>query len=110
LTTYEGLFVFPERLQDQEIEEARQSVVADLERYGAKLLGSRTLGRRTFARPIKKMRAGVYVRMVFEINGQEIAALRQRLKLNDTLIRAQITVGDEQSLAWVQEPVGEEGQ
>jgi ribosomal protein S6 len=108
LTTYEGLFVFPERLQEQEIADALASVVADLERYEAKLLGSRKLGRRTFARPIRKMRAGVYVRMVFEMDGQKVDALRQRLKLNSTLIRAQITVGDEQSMAWVQEPAGEE--
>ena len=104
MTTYEGLFVFPEQLQDQEIEEARGSVVADLERCGAKLLGARKLGRRAFARPMKKMRAGVYVRMVFEMDGQGIDALRQRLRLNETLVRSQITVGDEQSLAWVQEP------
>lgn len=104
MTTYEGLFVFPERLQDQEVAQACASVVADLERYGAKVLGSLKLGRRTFARPIRKMRAGVYVRMVFEMDGSQIAPLRGRLKLHDTLVRAQITVGDEQSLAWVQEP------
>ena len=109
MTTYEGLFVFPEQLQDQEIEEARGTVVADLERCEAKVLGSRKLGRRTFARPIKKMRAGVYVRMVFEMDGQRVDELRGRLKLNETLVRAQITVGDEQSLAWVQEPVSQEG-
>ena len=108
MTTYEGLFVFPEQLQDQEIEEARGTVVADLERCGAKLLGSRKLGRRTFARPIKKMRAGVYFRMVFEMDGQGVDALRKRLKLNEHLVRGQITVGDEQSLAWVQEPVSEQ--
>lgn len=107
MTTYEGLFVFPEQLQDQEVEEARQAVVADLERFGAKLLGSRTLGRRTFARPIKKMRAGVYVRMVFEMDNQGVDGLRRRLALQDKLIRAQITVGDEQSLAWVQEPAAD---
>ena len=104
MTTYEGLFVFPEQLQDQEIVEACGTVVADLERCGAKLLGSRKLGRRAFARPVRKMRAGVYVRIVFEMDGQAVAALRQRLRLNETLVRAQITVGDEQSLAWVQEP------
>jgi small subunit ribosomal protein S6 len=107
LTTYEGLFVFPERLQDQEIEEARGSVVADLERCGAMILGARKLGRRTFARPMKKMRAGVYVRMVFDIDGQQVTALRQRLRLNETLMRSQITSGDEKSLAWVQEPVSQ---
>ena len=108
MTTYEGLFVFPEQLQDQEVDEARGTVVADLERFGAKILGALKIGRRTFARPIKKMRAGVYVRMVFKMDGGQIDALRRRLKLNDTLVRAQITVGDEQSLAWVQEPAGED--
>lgn len=108
MTTYEGLFVFPERLQEQEIADALAAVVADMERFDVKLLGTRKLGRRTFARPIRKMRAGVYVRMVFEMDGQKVDALRQRLKLNNTLIRAQITVGDEQSMAWVQEPANEE--
>ena len=108
MTTYEGLFVFPEQLQDQEVEEARGTVVADLERFGAKILGSLKIGRRTFARPIKKMRAGVYVRMVFEMDGGQIDALRRRLKLNETLVRAQITVGDDQSLAWVREPASED--
>jgi small subunit ribosomal protein S6 len=106
LTTYEGLFVFPERMQDEEIETARALVVADLERCGGVLLGARKLGRRTFARPLKKMRAGVYVRMVFEIAGEQVDALRRRLRLNESLFRAQITVGDEQSMAWVQEPAG----
>lgn len=104
MTKYEGLLVFPERMQDEEIEAARASVVADLERCGGSLLGSRKLGRRTFARPLKKMRAGVYVRMVFEIAGEQVDALRRRLQLNEGLFRAQITVGDEQSMAWVQEP------
>lgn len=103
MTTYEGLFVFPERMQDEEAEAAREKVVADLARFDAKLLGSLTLGRRGFARPMKKARGGVYVRMVFELDGAQVDALRRRLKLNDALLRAQITVGDEQSLAWVQD-------
>jgi len=103
LTTYEGLFVFPERMRDEEIESAQASVVADLARCGGKLLGALKLGRRSFARPMRKARGGVFVRMVFEMEGGQVDAFRRRLKLNETLVRGQITAGDEQSLSWVQE-------
>lgn len=96
--------MFPEQMKDEEVEAAREKVVADLDRFGAKVLGALKLGRRGFARPMRKVRGGVYVRMVFEMDGGQIDALRRRLKLNDSLVRAQITAGDAQSLAWVQEP------
>jgi ribosomal protein S6 len=108
LNTYEGLFIFPELLNDEEFEAARSHVVGEIERNGGKILGQRRLGRREFARPLKKQRSGVYVRVVFEIDGDKIAKLHARYRLSDDVTRAQITCGDEQSLAWVQEPASEE--
>lgn len=108
MNTYEGLFIFPEILNDEEFEAARSHVLAEIERQGGKVLGQRRLGRRDFARPIRKQRAGVYVRVVFEIDGSKIPILHGRYRLGDDLTRVQITCGDEQSLAWVQEPAEKE--
>lgn len=103
MNTYEGLFIFPELLNDEEFEAARSHVLAEIERHGGKVLGVRKLGRREFARALGKQRSGVYVRVVFEIAGDQIALLRARYRLSDDVTRVQITCGDEQSMTWVQE-------
>lgn len=108
MNTYEGLFIFPELLNDEELEAARSHVLAEIERQGGKVLGQRKLGRREFARPLGKQRSGVYVRAVFEIDGAKVPVLRARYRLSDDVTRVQITRGDEQSLSWVQEPAAEE--
>jgi ribosomal protein S6 len=104
VNTYEGLFIFPELLNDEEFEAARSHVLAEIERHGGKVLGVRKLGRREFARALgKKQRSGVFVRVVFEIAGDQIVLLRARYRLSDDVTRVQITCGDEQSMTWVQE-------
>lgn len=108
MNTYEGLFIFPELLTDEELEAARSHVLAEIERNGGKILGQRRLGRREFARPLGKQRSGVYVRVVFELDGDKVPVLHARYRLSDDVTRVQITLGDEQSLAWVQEPKAEE--
>lgn len=108
MNTYEGLFIFPELLNDEELEAARTHVLGEIERHGGKVLGQRKLGRREFARALGKQRSGVFVRAVFEIDGDKIAALHARYRLSDDVTRVQITRGDEQSLSWVQEPAAAE--
>jgi len=108
LNTYEGLFIFPELLNDEELEAARSHVLAEIERQGGKVLGQRKLGRREFARALGKQRSGVFVRVVFELDGSKVAPLRARYRLSDDVTRVQITCGDEQSMVWVQERAAEE--
>jgi len=108
LNTYEGLFIFPELLNDEELEAARSHVLAEIERHGGKVLGQRKLGRREFARPLGKQRSGVYVRVVFDLDGGKVPALRARYRLSDDVTRVQITTGDAQSLVWVQDRATEE--
>jgi ribosomal protein S6 len=103
LNTYEGLFIFPELLNDEELEAARSHVLAEIERQGGRVLGVRKLGRREFARPLDKQRSGVFVRTVFELAGDKVAPLRARYRLSDDVFRVQITCGDGQSMDWVKE-------
>lgn len=103
MNTYEGLFIFPELLNDEELEAARTHVLAEIERQGGRILGVRKLGRREFARPLAKQRSGVFVRTVFELDGGKVAPLRARYRLSDDVFRVQITRGDEKSMDWVKE-------
>ncbi len=103
MNTYEGLFIFPELLNDEELEAARSHVLGEIERQGGRVLGVRKLGRREFARPMSKQRSGVFVRTVFELGGDKIAQLRARYRLSDDVFRVQITQGDEKSMDWVKE-------
>lgn len=103
MNTYEGLFIFPELLNDEELEAARSHVLSEIERQGGRVLGVLNIGRREFARTLKKQRSGVFMRSVFEIDGDKISALQARYRLSDDVFRVQITRGDEQSLSWVQQ-------
>ncbi len=103
MNTYEGLFIFPELLNDEELDAARSHVLGEIERQGGRVLGVRKLGRREFARAMDKQRSGVYMRTVFELDGDKIAPLRARYRLSDDVFRVQITRGDEKSMDWVKD-------
>jgi small subunit ribosomal protein S6 len=106
LNIYEGMFIFDEALRDEAMDAVLETVRADMERYGAQIETCRVLGRRSFARPMKKRSAGVYVRVVFKLDPAKMAELLARYKLNDDVVRVQIVVGDEKSLELdVPEPV-----
>jgi ribosomal protein S6 len=98
LNIYEGMFIFDEALRDEAMDVVLETVRADMERYGAEIETCRVLGRRSFARPIHKRTAGVYVRIVFKLDPSNVSKLLARYKLNDDVIRVQIVVGDEKSL------------
>ena len=109
MNIYEGMFIFEESLRDEAMDAVLETVRADMERDGAEIVTCRVLGRRGFARPMKKKRtAGVYVRMVFKLDPLKVTKLLARYKLNDDVLRVQIVLGDEKSLKLdVPEPVEE---
>ncbi len=104
MNTYEALFIFPELLNAEEVEVAQTHVLSEIERHSGKVCGVRRIGRRDFARPIRKQRSGLYSRVVFELDGCRIAELRARYRLSDDVFRVQITRGDGNSIKWVQDP------
>ena len=89
---YEALFIFPTSLSEEEINEALARIEAEI----TKLNGTQThvdiLGRRTFARPMKKAYAGQYVKLQLELVPETISPLLERLKFIDAIYRTQITV------------------
>jgi small subunit ribosomal protein S6 len=88
-TLYEGLFIFPETLDEAQLDQAIESVKVELEKLGGAMESSTRLGKRSFARPLRKKKGGFYVVIMFRLEGGQIDALKRRLKLATNVFRAQ---------------------
>lgn len=89
-TMYEGMFIFPKALNEDEVEEALTIVAEEIQKCGGTVESTTRLGKRSFARTMKKQDAGYYAVIGFELDGSEVSNLHARLKLNDKVFRAQI--------------------
>lgn len=96
---YEGLFIFPETLDEEQLDQAIASVKTELEKLDGSLESLTRLGTRTFARPMKKKKAGIYTIIMMRIDGDKIPALKLRLKLATNVFRAQFVKKDESDVA-----------
>ncbi len=96
---YEGFFIFPETLDEDQLDQAIDAVKVELEKLDGSLESSTRLGKRSFARPMKKKKAGIYAIIMFRLDGGQIPALKLRLKLATNVFRAQFVKKDESDVA-----------
>ena len=96
---YEGLFIFPETLDEEQLDQAIEAVKAELEKLDGSLESCTRLGKRTFARPMKKKKAGIYTIIMMRIDGDQIPALKLRFKLATNVFRSQFVKKDESDVA-----------
>jgi ribosomal protein S6 len=92
---YEGLFIFPETLDEEGLDQAIAEVKVELEKLGGSIESSTRIGKKTFARPLKKQKAGIYVVLMFKIEGTKLDALKARLKLATNVFRHQFVAASE---------------
>ena len=92
---YDALYIFVNAAREDAIEPLLEKVSGDITRLGGNVLGSELLGRKTFARVMKKKEGGVYVRVRFELDPAKVAELRARYALNDEIFRVQILAVDD---------------
>jgi ribosomal protein S6 len=97
-TLYEGLFIFPETLDEAQLDQAIEAVKVELEKLSGTLESSTRLGKRSFARPMKKRKGGIYVVLMFRLDGGQIDVLKHRLKLATNVFRAQFMKKDEEAV------------
>lgn len=95
MNRYEGMFVFPDALKDDTLDEAVKQVKGEIEKLGGEIESTTRIGRRAFARPQKKEKAGIYIVMTFRLKAEHIATLHARMKLKEEVFRAQIVRADE---------------
>lgn len=91
---YEGLFIFPETLDEEGLDQALARVKEELEKLGGSIESTTRMGKKNFARPLQKQKAGIYVVMMFKADGTKLDAFKARLKLSTNVFRHQFVESD----------------
>lgn len=99
MNKYEAMIIFPESLKEETLDEALDRVAAEIEKSGGKVDSKTRLGRRAFARPMKKEVSGHYMVIGFRLDGGKLTALQGRFKLNEEIFRVQIVRAEEAAAA-----------
>ncbi len=94
LKTYDMICIFPTSLNEEALGNVLTRLDEEVGRQGGRVLSKQPMGERSFARPMKKRDAGIYMTLRCELEPESVATLRARLKLVDDLFRAQILVAD----------------
>lgn len=97
MRTYEVVFILdPKKLEDGGdafVKTAGETVVS----LGGKVHKSVSLGRKQFARPIGKHKVGIYWDLIVDMDAAGAAALKDRYRLNATVLRLEVFVYEEGS-------------
>lgn len=100
---YDALYIFVNVAREDAMDALLAKVSEEITRLGGTIIGSEDLGKKTFARPMKKREAGVYLRVRFELDPSKLDELIARYKLVDEVFRVQILAVDDRREALVVE-------
>ena len=64
---YDALYIFAGQAKDDVLENYIEKALAEVTRLGGVVVSKEVLGKRAFARPMRKRESGVYVEVRFEI-------------------------------------------
>lgn len=90
MNKYEATFIFPESLKEEALEAVQARVLEEITRLGGRVENITRLGKRAFARPLHKKKAGYYVIVSFSLEPNQVAPLQARYRLNEEVFRVQI--------------------
>jgi len=96
---YEALFIFDETVQEERLKDLSAQAIGEITKAGGKILETRELGRRTFARIMQKKESGFYMSVTFKIAPEKLSALTAKYHLQDEIFRVQITRFDPKLVA-----------
>jgi small subunit ribosomal protein S6 len=109
LNLYEGMYIFPETMDEEAIGEALKTTGKEIEKLGGTVKSTARIGKRKFARQMKKQDYGYYVVTNFELDPAAVEKLRARFRLNEDLLRAQIVCAISEELS-IPKPAAAEGE
>lgn len=98
MNLYECMYIFPENMDEDAIAAALKETGKEIEKLGGEVKNTARIGKRRFARPLKKQEFGFYVVCNIELDPAKVEQLRQRFKLNENLLRSQIMRAGEDDL------------
>ena len=92
---YDALYIFVGVNRDETLQANLDRALAEVTRLGGVLIGQDALGKRAFARPMKKRESGAYVKVRFELDPAKMEELVNRYHLVEEVFRVQILAVDE---------------
>ena len=91
---YEAVFILDPRKVDDEGKAFAGQFEQLINGWGGKMIENVAMGRKTFAREIKKRKAGYYFDFVFEVDPAKEATLRDEFRLDERVLRVLSIVYD----------------
>ncbi len=95
MKSYEALFILAETVREDQMDAFNERIRTEINKVGGTVRQIVPMGRRPFAIPLKKRESGVYVRFDFDLDPVQMAALQERLKMNEDIFRVQIIRDDQ---------------
>ena len=92
---YDALYIFVGIAKDDALEANLEKALAEVTRLGGNVITRDSLGKRSFARPMKKRDNGVYVKVRFELDPSKVDELVRRYQLVEEVFRVQFLAVDE---------------
>ena len=92
---YDALYIFVGMAREDAVEACLEKALAEVTRLGGNILSQEVLGKRAFARPMRKRESGVYVQVRFELDPANVRELVNRYRLVEEVFRVQILAVDD---------------
>jgi ribosomal protein S6 len=94
------MVILPESLTEDEIEAGLTRLTEALKASGGEPAGKPSrMGRKTFARPMKKQTVGEYALLRFSMDGQKVSDFLKSLEYEEAIFRIQVTRLPEEATA-----------
>jgi ribosomal protein S6 len=90
LRTYDATLIFPNSVREAALDKALEKVREEITKLNGRVVDTRPMGERLFARPLHKHDSGQYAKIRFELDPAQIEHLNARYKLNEEIFRVQI--------------------
>jgi small subunit ribosomal protein S6 len=87
LKKYEAVFILDMRKVEDEGKAFSEEFAKNVQSWGGKVVESNPMGRRQFAREIRKRKAGIYWDYVIEIDPLKSGEVREKYRLDERVVR-----------------------
>ncbi len=90
MKAYEAVFILNGKHADDNGDAIAAEISKHIQELGGQVKEEKSLGRRQFARPIGKHRAGVYWDFVFELKPADVAPFKGKYRLDERVLRVMV--------------------
>lgn len=104
------MIIFSSSMKEDALQKAMEQIQGEITKLKGTIKEARILGKRQFARQMKKQDSGQYARIDFQMAPDTVAALLARFKMSESIFRLQLIAADEVTRNYSRRvPVGEDG-